>query len=247
MNKTKQVNKYDDHQTLSQALMSHIKQLAELSANQRGQFYMALSGGSLMDIMASALDQEIPNSHVNWSTWQVFWADERLVPWQSPESNYGMAMRRFLSRVPIPEHQIHGVDTSQPLEKAARLYAALLETVLKPTKGQYPRFDLILLGIGPDGHTASLFPNHPVLDESREWVSPVWDAPKPPPKRITLTLPVINHARHIAWVATGPSKAEIVHQILNPSPISKTLPAGMVNPIQGETHWFVDQEAATNI
>jgi len=242
-----QVNIYDDHQTLSRSLMSYINRLAELSANQRGKFCMALSGGSLMDVMATALDQEPPNGHVDWSTWHVFWADERLVQWQSPESNYGMAMRQFLHRVPIPGHQIHAMNTSQPLDKTARLYASLLKTVFKPPKGQYPRFDLILLGIGPDGHTASLFPNHPVLDEVREWVSPVWDAPKPPPKRITLTLPVINSARYIAWVATGPNKAEIVHRTLNPSPISKMLPAGRVNPSKGETHWFIDQDAAVGI
>ena len=200
-----------------------------------------------MDVMAIALDQDLPNGHVDWSTWHVFWADERLVHRQSPESNYGTAMRRFLRRMPIPENQINAVDTSQPLDKAARLYASLLARVFKPPKGQYPRFDLILLGIGPDGHTASLFPHHPVLDEVREWVSPVWDAPKPPPRRITLTLPVINYARHIAWVATGSNKAEIVHRILNPPPFSTKLPAGRVNPSKGETHWFIDQAAAAGI
>ncbi len=192
------------------------------------------------------LDQGLLNGGVDWSKWHVFWADERWVSWQSPESNFGTANRHFLSRVPIPKDQIHAMDTSRPLDKTAQNYVSVLETVFKPGPGQYPCFDLVILGIGPDGHTASLFPDHPVLDEAEAWVSPVMNAPKPPPKRVTLTMPVINHARHIAWVATGPDKAEIVQQTLNPTPISKSLPAGRVNPSTGETHWFIDQAAAVD-
>lgn len=227
--------------------MRYICQLAVLSVNARGQFSIALSGGSLIDIMASALDQDFVSGDVDWSRWQVFWADERWVSWQSSESNYGEAHKRFLSRVPIPANQVHAMDTSQPPDETARHYATILERILKPGPGQYPRFDLILLGIGPDGHTASLFPGHPVLHETRAWVSAVKEAPKPPPDRITLTLPVINQARHIVWVANGPGKADMVARILNPSPGSTTLPAGRVNPSNGDTRWFLDKSAAAGI
>jgi len=227
--------------------MTYVLQLAALSVNSRGRFCIALSGGSLSETLAIALDQNPPDAGVDWSAWHVFWADERWVPPSSPESNYGEAMKRFLGRLPISATRIHTVDTSQPLAKTARNYAATLESVLNPGHNHYPRFDLILLGIGPDGHTASLFPDHPVLSETAAWVSPVSDAPKPPPNRITLTLPVINQARNIAWVATGSGKAEIVAQVLQPSPNAKALPAGRVIPSNGNMRWFLDRAAAAGV
>lgn len=241
------VHIYDSRQALSRALLAYIGHLTALCAKQRAKFCIALSGGSLLDIMATAFESDFHEDTIDWSKWNVFWADERWVSWQSPESNYRVANERLLRRVPIPEGQIHAMDTSQPLEETARNYASILKSVLKPGLGQYPRFDLILLGIGPDGHTASIFPDHPVLYESVEWVSPVMDAPKPPPNRITLTLPVINQARHIAWVATGPGKTDIVARMLNPSPGSKKLPAGRVNPSNGDARWFIDQAAAAGL
>ncbi len=247
MNRPTQVSVYEDRQKLSQALMSHIIELAALCANARERFCLALSGGSLINTLVGALDQDLPYGDVDWSTWHVFWADERMVSWQSPESNHGVAKEHFINRLPIPEDQIYAIDTSQASDKTAQLYASVLEAVLKPDPDQYPRFDLVMLGIGPDGHTASLFPGHPVLNETRAWVCPVMDAPKPPSHRITLTLPVINHARHIAWVVNGSSKAEIVARILNSSPGSKLLPAGCVNPFNGDTRWFLDQAAAADI
>lgn len=247
MSRLTQLSVYDDHRALSGGLTAYITQLAALSVNSRAQFCMALSGGSLIDIMARALDQALTNGDVDWSRWHLFWADERWVPQSSNESNYGEAMKRFLGRVPIPENQVHAMDTAQPLDKTAQNYETALEAVLNPGFDQYPRFDLILLGIGPDGHTASLFPGHPVLRETRAWVAPVTNAPKPPPNRITLTLPVINQARNIAWVATGPGKADIVAQILHPSPDSKTLPAGWVKPSNGNMRWFIDRAAAAGV
>jgi len=247
MGDSKKVRVYDDRRTLAYDLMTYIAKLAVLSVNSREQFCMALSGGSLTETLAMALDQDLPDAGDAWSGWQVFWADERWVPPSSPDSNYGEAMKRFLSRVPISTRQIHAMDTSQPLDKTARNYGTTLESVLNPGHNQYPRFDLILLGIGPDGHTASLFPDHPVLNETKAWVSPVTDAPKPPPNRITLTLPVINHARNIAWVATGVGKADIVAKILHPSPGSKALPAGRVKPADGDMRWFIDRSAAAAV
>ena len=247
MDKTAQVHIIEDRQSLSEVLMSYISELVTQPLKKGKKFCMALSGGSLMDIIAMALDPAPVNNTIDWSNCHIFWVDERWVSWQSSESNYGTAKRRFLDRLPVPGNQIHAVDTSLPLEEAARNYAAILKTIFKPDRGQYPQFDLVLLGIGPDGHTASLFPSHPVLDEKVAWVSPVQGAPKPPQDRITLTLPVINSARHIAWVAIGPGKAEIVAKILNPSTGSIILPAGRVKPLDGDARWFIDQAAAAGL
>lgn len=247
MNNLPHVSVFDDHRKMSLALMRLICRLAAHAADARQRFSIALSGGSLIDVMAGALGPDFPNDDVDWSKWHVFWADERCVPWQSPESNHGEAQKHFLSRVPIPARQVHAMDTSQPPDEAARHYATVLDRVLKPGPGQYPRFDLILLGIGPDGHTASLFPDHPVLHATRAWVSAVTGAPKPPSDRLTLTLPVINQARHIVWVASGPEKADIVARILNPSPKSMALPAGRVKPSRGDARWYLDRKAASGI
>lgn len=247
MTNSKQVHVYTDRPKMAQGLMRDICQLAAQSASTRKQFRIALSGGTLIEIMANALDQNLLGDDFNWSTWQVFWADERWVSWDSPDSNYGTAHKRFLSRVPIPGDQIYAMDTALPLHKTARDYAATLESVFKPSHNHSPRFDLILLGIGSDGHTASLFPDHPVLSEKRAWVAPVMGAPKPPSNRITLTLPVLNQARHIAWVANGTDKADIVARILNASPGSHELPAGQVKPSIGDSSWFIDQDAAAGL
>ncbi len=247
MDKTAQVHIIEDRQSLSEVLMSYISELVTQPLKKGKKFCMALSGGSLMDIMAMALDPAPLNNAIAWSKCHIFWADERWVSWQNSEANYGTAKRLLLDKIPIPEHQIHAVDTSLPLEEAARNYASILKTIIKPDKGQYPQFDLVLLGIGPDGHVASLFPSHPVTDEKVAWVASVSGAPKPPSNRITLTLPVINSARHIAWVAIGPGKADIVAKILNPSPGSMTLPAGRVKPLEGDARWFIDQAAAAGL
>jgi 6-phosphogluconolactonase len=107
-----------------------------------------------------------------------------------------------------------------------------------------PRFDLILLGVGEDGHTASLFPDHPLPAETKAWVAPVLDAPKPPPIRITMTLPLLNNSRNVVFVAAGPGKADIVSKVLNPQIQKQQLPVQLVNPSDGEFQWFIDRAAA---
>ncbi len=247
MSDSSQVSIYDDRRMVSLAVLDHIVHLAAVSTTLRKRFCIALSGGSLVDTLVMALDEYFPIDGVDWSTWHVFWADERWVPWHNPESNFRAAHQRFLSRVPIPETQIYAVDTTQPLDECAQQYASTLKKVLRPALDDYPQFDLILLGIGLDGHTASLFPGHAVLQETRMWVSSVANAPKPPPQRITLTLPVINRARHVAWVVNGSGKADIVARLFNPSSRAEALPAGRVSPLNGKTRWFLDQAAAAGI
>jgi len=239
------VNIYANRDALSAALSAHVVRLAAKAFEERGRFRVALSGGSLMDIIIPSLSSNPLRDTVNWSSWHVFWADERWVPWSSPESNYGVAAQRFFCRVSIPDEQIHVADDSRSPSETAQAYESAIARVFKLESGRgTPRFDLILLGIGEDGHTASLFPNHPVLNETRRWVVPVLDAPKPPPIRITMTLPVINNARNIVFVAAGPGKANILSKVLNPNGNQPELPAQRVNPSEGELQWFIDRAAA---
>lgn len=229
---------------LSVDLSAHVAHLAAEAAESQGRFCVAFSGGSLLDILAPALGSHPLRDSVAWSTWHVFWADERWVPRSSLESNYGVAKQRLFKRVGIPQEQIHAADDSLSPSKTAQAYESDLAKVFHPGAGRVPRFDLILLGIGEDGHTASLFPNHSALNAIRRWVVPVWDAPKPPPIRITMTLPVINNARHVVIMAVGPSKANIVSKVFNPSAKQPELPVQRVNPSDGELHWFLDRAAA---
>lgn len=229
---------------LSAGLSAHVAHLAAEATGARGRFLVAFSGGSLLDILAPALGSPPLRDSIDWLTWHVFWADERWVPRSSPESNYGDAAQQLFKRVSIPEEQIHAADDSLSPSETAQAYESDLAKVFQPGAGKVPQFDLILLGIGEDGHTASLFPNHPVLKEIRRWVIPVWDAPKPPPIRITMTLPVINNARNVVIVAAGPGKADILSKVFNPGVIQPKLPAQLVNPSAGELQWFIDRAAS---
>ncbi|MFO8032219.1 MAG: 6-phosphogluconolactonase, partial [Desulfohalobiaceae bacterium] len=184
-------------------MASQVALLAEQATAKQGRFRVALSGGSLLDILSPKLVTDPLRSKINWTAWEVFWADERCLPLSSPDSNFAAANMLLFKHVHIPRDQIHPVDYSLGPTDAAQAYQETIKDVLQPAACHLPRFDLILLGMGQDGHTASLFPGHVLLQEKQKWVAPVYDAPKPPKERITLTLPVINHARQVIFVATG--------------------------------------------
>lgn len=241
------VNIYTVRDELSVALRAHVAKLASMYSTEYRRFFIALSGGSVLDIMFSSLNSGFFHNNSNWSSWHIFWADERCVPWKSPESNYGHAKHRFFSQVHIPDEQIHAADYAFNPSESAQAYETVIKEVFQPREGEIPRFDLILLGVGEDGHTASLFPDHSVLKETGHWIVPVLDAPKPPPTRITMTLPLINNARNVVFVASGTAKANIVSKVLNSEAKQPKLPAQMVNPTNGELMWFIDRAAAAKL
>ncbi len=245
MDSRPKLNIFADRNELSSALSAHVVHLAAMAAAEHGRFCVALSGGSLMDIISPPMVSNPLRDKVDWSSWHVFWADERWVPWSHPESNYRLAKQRLFSRVSIPDEQIHAADDSRSPFETAHAYESTLAKVFQPGAGRMPRFDLMLLGLGEDGHTASLFPSHPALNENRRWVVPVLDSPKPPPIRISMTLPVINNARHVVFVAAGRGKANILSKVLYPGVGHPDLPAQLVNPSDGELQWFLDRSAAT--
>ena len=172
-----------------------------------------------------------------------FWGDERYVPINDPDSNYRMVREALFDHVPILAGNVHRMPTEfiQP-EAAAQDYEKALRDFWPAS---LPNFDLIQLGLGPDGHILSLFPNSPLLQEDRLLVAVVTDSPKPPPTRITLTLPVINHAAQIHFFVTGAEKAEALRATLEGALDLQEFPAQAVQPVNGQVIWWVDEKAAS--
>jgi len=238
---------FSSTQELGEAAATLVARLSARAIAERGRFTVALSGGSLPKLVGPPLAAEPLRSEIDWSAWHVFWADERWLPLNHPDSNFRLARECLFDHVKIPVAQIYPIDDSYDPSDTAKMYQAILAQLFQPPPGHPPRFDLILLGMGEDGHTASLFPNHLLLHETRHWVTAITDSPKPPPDRITLTLPVINNARHVAFLAAGPGKADILPQVLESDTSSTALPARLVQPSDGELYWFVDEAAAVKL
>lgn len=198
------------------------------SVRVHGRFSVALAGGStprsLYRLHAPQFRGQIP-----WTKVHVFWGDERYVPPDDPQSNYRMAREALLDHVPCPAGNVHPMPThlSDP-DVAARDYEKTLKDYFSK---EWPHFDLVLLGLGEEGHTASLFPRSPALEEKQRWVLAV-KAPAEPPLRLTLTLPVLNHTANVHFLVAGLSKAQALHQVLTGSPDPKTYPAAGVRLAQ---------------
>lgn len=184
----------------------------------RGTFTVAIPGGSV----AERFFPRLARLPFDWSRIELFWTDERAVPPSDPESNFGLARRLWLEPAAVPAGRIHRMraDTTD-LDRAAAAYEDDLRHVL----GQRARLDLVLLGVGPDGHVCSLFPGHALLAEERRWVAPVWDAPKPPARRLTLTLSPLLAAERVVIAALGNAKARVLQQALErpdaPLPVAR--------------------------
>ncbi|KAJ8251362.1 hypothetical protein GJAV_G00220540 [Gymnothorax javanicus] len=207
----------------------------------RGRFSMGVSGGSLVGMLSKELTA-LPN--LDCSRWVVGFCDERVVPFSDPESTYGLYKDQLFSKVNIPDAGVLAINPSLPVNECAVDYARKLSESF-PGEA-IPVFDLLLLGMGPDGHTCSLFPDHPLLEESQKTVAPISDSPKPPPQRVTLTLPVVNSARCVAFVSTGGNKAPVLKRVLEGGE-GPVLPAAMVAPSQGELLWLLDEAAGASL
>jgi 6-phosphogluconolactonase len=221
------------------------RMIAEHAVNavvQRGRFSIALAGGNTPRRTYELLAAEPLRGQVPWSHVHVFWGDERCVPPDAERSNQRMARIALLDHVPIPPEQIHPIDCTGPPADAADSYEACLHNEL----GEHPRFDLVLLGLGENGHTASLFPYAAVLQERDRRVADVYVAEQNM-HRITVTAPLINHARCVVFLVAGVSKAATVQQVLRGKHDPQRLPAQLIQPIEGELHWLLDAEAASRL
>ncbi len=215
---------------------------AAVSAVGEGRpFRVALSGGSTPKALFETLAHEPYRSQIDWTQIEVFFSDERFVPADSPDSNYGMARAALLNHVPISESLVHAIPTVNltPYE-AASLYARTIRRAFQVADSALPSFDLILLGLGPDGHTASLFPGSEALNIQDQIVAANYVA-KLDSWRITFTYPLLNAARCVTFLVQGAEKAEKVQQVLRGDP---DLPAAGVHPMAGGLVWLLDQAAA---
>jgi len=227
---------------LSRAAAEELANIAQAAVEARHRFTLALSGGQTPRLLYQLLARDY-RALIPWHKTEIFWGDERYVSPDHPHSNYRMAKEAMLDHIPIPRHHLHPMPTLLPLlEEAAEAYE---ETLMSHFPGQWPRFDLILLGMGPDGHIASLFPHNIVLEEEARVVAAVRDDRATPPLRLTLTLPAINHAANVHFLIAGANKASALHRALAPNANHKASPAAAIKPIDGHLIWWLDQPAAT--
>lgn len=217
--------------------------MARAAVAARGRFTVALAGGSTPRETYHRLAQPPLAAQMPWDRTLVFFGDERGVPPDHPESNYGMAHAALLSRVPIPAERVFRIpgEGADP-ETVAADYARTLAEVLGVRRGEIPRLDLVLLGLGVDGHTASLFPGSPVLKETFRTVAAVHAAAASLPQRFTLTYPILNTAGCVIYLVAGAEKAKVVKAALGDR--AGGLPAAMVHPGDGRLLWIVDRAAA---
>ncbi|MCL4535617.1 MAG: 6-phosphogluconolactonase [Bacteroidetes bacterium] len=232
---------YPDLEALSDAAARLFVERAGRASSEDRPFRVAISGGNTPRRTYELLAQPPFRDQVVWERVEVFWGDERCVQTDDPRSNQRMAREALLDRVPIPKEHIHPVLCDEAPGRAAARYEALLRALFG---GRPPRFDLVFLGLGENGHTASLFPGTPALDERKHWCAEVY-VPGEGLHRVTLTAPVINRAAVIAFLVSGAAKARVLQEVLEGPTDPHRLPAQLIHPTNGELRWLVDREAAT--
>lgn len=233
-----------DIASLSHQVLNLFLDLYRRAVSEEKRFTVLLSGGKTPDSVYSLLaDGEIQKA-LNWSRIHLFWGDERFVPPSDPESNFGSFNKLFISKVNIPISNVHPIGTAEPSpQQAAIKYEEQLRAFFCSEEDVVPRFDLIFLGVGEDGHIASLFPESPELHEEARWVvSTCHETLKS--ERVTVTLPVLNGGKNIAILAAGKKKSDVLKRVFRPEGSSR-LPIQMIRPVDGSLTYFLDQSAAS--
>ncbi|KAJ6095422.1 suppressor of los1-1 [Penicillium sp. IBT 16267x] len=242
---------------LAEQLRPYVLACQNAALSRHDGFRIAVSGGSLPTVLARALlapSNGTPEDTPQFSKWHIFFADERAVPLDHKDSNYRLLHEELLSKIPaeLGAPTVYTIDTEavqkdDTQELADHYQEDLMRVFAAKNSVKLPIFDLILLGCGPDGHTCSLFPGHDLLREKDAWVAPENNSPKPPAKRITLTLPVVTSAIQIAFVATGAGKKDIMKAVFDTEE-GRSLPSALVNQGAGEkVTWFTDRAAIDGV
>ena len=237
---------FPDSDTAIIAAGNALLEQAELAHLQNRKFNVALSGGSTPAKLFKYLAAQHQDKNLSWAHVHFFWGDERMVPPEDQQSNYKMAMETLLNHLPLQNGQIHRIrGEALPAEEILRLSKETRETVPCSPVGQ-PIVDWIFLGMGGDGHTASLFPGASIpVDTAEIWA--LAEHPESGQKRITLTLPAINAAKRVVFLVFGRDKASMLNRVLMPGSEENLLPAAMVNPQNGRLDWYLDEAAAADL
>jgi len=230
---------YPDKEALSLAAAGLFADEARRAVHEHGRFDVLLSGGETPRPSYRLLGEEPLRGSIPWPAVHFFWGDERWVPHDHPESNSGMARRVLLDRLPLNEAQIHPVPYLETPRASALAYEEMLRSHFD---GAPPRFDLAFLGLGEDGHTASLFPGTAVLNERERWTGEVLGARQL--YRVTVTLPLLNQAALVAFLVQGSVKAAILREVLEGERDPRRIPAQLIDPPQGRLLWLADRAAA---
>ncbi|MDR8389550.1 6-phosphogluconolactonase [Aliifodinibius sp. S!AR15-10] len=227
-------------QAASEAMAKAFRTVALEAVDTLGQFTVALTGGRSPRLLYETLHLYPYRETIPWEQTYVFWGDERAVPFDDERNNAKMAFDTLLNYIPLPEENIFRINSEIPPQEAADEY----ETIIKEHfKNEEPVFDLILLGMGSDGHTASIFPGSEVIQEHERWISTGFNAEQDT-QRITMTPPLLNKARHIFFSVFGEEKAETLRDVHKNKYNPHVLPVQLIKPVSGEVTWFVDKEAA---
>jgi 6-phosphogluconolactonase len=237
-----------DGSALAREAAERFTRAVEQAVAERGYAFVALSGGSTPKQMGTILAREPYRSRIPWDRVHIFWGDERWVPLGSPESNAGEARRGFLDLVPIPPGNVHPWDTAaESPQEAAATYETLLRELFTEPSG-VPRFDLVMLGMGEDGHTASLFPHTGALVADGRLAAANY-VPRMDASRLTLTAPMLNAGREILFLVGGPGKADTLEAVLEGPELPATFPAQLIRPAlpDGRLSWLVDEDAGAKL
>lgn len=239
-----QIHIYPDADALAQAAAEKIAALAAEAVAQRGHFSLVLSGGSTPRKLYSLLATDAYRTRIEWKNTHLFWGDERTVPPDHADSNYRMAKETLLDHAPLLPENIHRIAGELEPVQAAQAYEQVLKTYFGEKTA--PRFDTILLGMGDDGHVASLYPHSRALAESSRWVAENY-VERTNTWRITLTTAVLNAATAILILVSGENKAKIVYEVLRGEFHPHKFPAQMVKPVAGQLVWLLDADAAARL
>jgi 6-phosphogluconolactonase len=238
------VQVFDDPEQVAREAAGLFVRLAVEAVALRGAFSVALSGGSTPRRVYELLASDDYRTQVNWPSVHVFFGDERTVAPDHPDSNFRMANEALLSQVPLPPENVHRMEGVGDAAANASRYESGLRTFFGDRA--WPRLDLVMLGMGDDGHTASLFPGSAALEEQTAWVVANW-VEKFQTWRITLTAPAINAARRVLFLVTGASKAERLREVIKGERDPHRLPSQLIRPGDGTLEWFVDRAAAAKL
>jgi 6-phosphogluconolactonase len=230
---------FPDYEALSRGAAALFAETAKVAVRERGRFGVALAGGNTPRRTYELLALPPFRDEVPWPGVHVFWGDERCVPPENPQSNERMVRESLLEKVPVPEEQTHPIRCTGKPAEAAAVYEKLLRSYFEVTG---PAFDLVLLGLGENGHTASLFPGEPVLHEMKRWAAEVFPGGEGL-HRVTLTAPLLNRAREVVFLVSGKEKAQVLREVMLGPKDPVKLPAQLIRPEPGLLHWLVDREA----